>query len=134
MKQYIIYIFLLLIIIQGTSCRENNNININKVVDAVWDKIEVTGLDFSYKKNTAIKTDIIKNILRNLDNKPQEVSKGFYINIKILIKGKKNPVSFLISASGWGITPQKGDCYTYKDNKLGEKLYYEVLNKITNWK
>jgi hypothetical protein len=110
----------------------NDIIDIDKLRNNRWTKVEVSA-QFPYKKRIIIKDEIIKQIIENLDYKLQDISGSLNINIKIYVEDVNKPIIFFISRGGWGINPNKGDCYSFKNNEKGERLYNSIFEKIANY-
>jgi hypothetical protein len=105
---------------------------ISEIMSTTWTRTRVEA-DFPYKKEIAIDDDIIKKILSNLGKDKNEPTKGLYINITVYLDENLSPVFFFISRSGWGIGTEKCDCFSYKDQKLGEELYDKIFERIQNY-
>lgn len=111
---------------------KNVNTEINRALETSWERVELKSI-FPYKKNIKIDYEVIRNILRNLTTKPNIVTKGIYIEINIFLKNQKEPFKFFISRSGWGIDVYDCDCFSYKDDKLGQDSYEHIFNKIEDY-
>lgn len=140
MKLYlkIFIVVALLFVITSTACllflyrNANKFVIIKHSLHEEWDRFEITA-KYPYNKNIKIEESLIKDIIKNIDDKTHPITSSIPINIKIFIKGDVKPLEIIISRSGWGTSTHAGDCYSYKNQILGRKYHDEIYGKLQSY-